>query len=97
MSGLVMIPVLFGFPAMIFAVPPLMVLLITALAFGVEVTAAVFGLAAVLTVAMDGLVQIGFSLFDVMLATGAIVGTRHWRCHEACEGNRHHCCYSNFS
>jgi hypothetical protein len=93
---LVMIPVLLGFPAMFFAVPPLMVLLVTVLAFGVEVAAAIIGLAAVLAVVVNGPVQVRFGLFNVVLAPGAIVGVRQGRRHEACESECHYGCYGNF-
>jgi uncharacterized membrane protein len=64
----VTIPVLLGFPAMIFSVPPLMVLIPTVLAFGVQVAAAIIGIAAVLAFIVDGFVESGLSFFNRMLA-----------------------------
>ena len=52
----VAIPVLLGLPAMLVAVPPLMVRLPATLPFSVKVAPAVFGLTAVFAVVCDGAV-----------------------------------------
>jgi len=57
-----------GFPAMILSIPPLMVLIPTVLAFGVQVAAAIIGIAAVLAFIVDGFVESGLSFFNRMLA-----------------------------
>jgi len=66
--GMIVIPVLFSFPAMLVTVPPLVELLPAMLPLGIEVTAAVFGLAAVVATMLNGFVQSGLGLFDGMLA-----------------------------
>lgn len=53
---------------MIFSIPPLVVLIPTMLAFGVQIAAPVIGLAAVIAVVVDGFVQSCLSFFDRMLA-----------------------------
>jgi len=53
---------------MIFSIPPLMVLIPTVLAFGVQVAAAVIGIAAVLALIVDGFVESGLGFFNRMLA-----------------------------
>jgi hypothetical protein len=50
-----------------------MVLIPAAAALGVEFAAAVFGLAAVLAVVSDGVVQPGLGFFDGMLAVRAVI------------------------
>ena len=77
-SGLVMIviivPVLLGFPTMFFSIPPLVMLFPTPLALGVQITATIFGFAAVLALGMDGLVESCLRLFDRMLAMRSVIG-----------------------
>lgn len=78
-----MVPVVFGFPAVVFAVPPLMVLIPATLALGVEIVTAGIGLRTVLAMVLNGVVQSGFGLFYGMLAMGTVVGMRHqWRGNE---------------
>jgi len=62
------VPVAFGFPAMISAIPPTVILIPTTLAFGVQIAASFLGLVAVLTPLMDRFVQSCLSSFDGMLA-----------------------------
>ncbi len=95
----IVIPVLFGLPAMFFAVPPLVVLFPATLPFGIEIAPAVFGLTAVLAIVLNGTVQSCFRFFDCMLAVGPVIGARlRCRCDEKqerpCYQSRH-CCFSN--
>jgi hypothetical protein len=53
---------------MFLSVPPLMVLVPTPLAFGVQIATPVFGLVTTLTVVRDGFIQVCLCLFDGMLA-----------------------------
>ena len=64
---MIVIPILFGFPAVLFSIPPLMVLFPTTLAFRVQIATPVLGFAAVFAVIADGFVQSCLSLFDSML------------------------------
>jgi hypothetical protein len=75
--GLVMlvVPVLFGLPAMFFAIPPLVVLFIATLAFSIQIAAPILGLAAVFAIIMDCFVESCLCLFDGMLAMRPIIGT----------------------
>ena len=75
-------PVVLGLPAMVFAVPPLMVSAPATLAFGVQIPAAVFGGSAVLAMVVDRFIESDFSLFDGMLAFLFFVGVHERRCHE---------------
>jgi hypothetical protein len=71
-------PVVFRLPAMFFAIPPLVVLIPATLAFGVQVAAALVGLAAVITLIVDRPVQVGFRLFYGVLALRPVIGMRLW-------------------
>jgi hypothetical protein len=64
---------------MVVAVPQSVVLVPTALAFGVQITPPVIGLVAVLAMIMNCPIQVCFCLFDGMLALGVVVGSRLWR------------------
>ncbi len=84
---MVVIPVLLGLPAMFFSVPPLMILIPTTSAFGVQITPAIFGLTAVLAVVADRFVQSRFRFFDRMLAMRPVISMRARRCrHEQQKG-----------
>jgi len=62
-----------GFPAMVLSVPPLMVLVPTTFALGIQVAAPVIGLRAVITMVVDCFVEPSFGLFDGMLAGRPVV------------------------
>jgi len=64
---LVLIPVVLSFPAMIFAVPPLMVGAPATFPLGVQIAPPFFGFAAVFAFIVDCAVQSCFRLFDGML------------------------------
>ena len=72
---MVAVPVLLGFPTMLFPVPPLVVLSPAAFPFGVQIPTAVFGFAAVLAVMGDRIVQTRFRLFDSMFAVLPVIGS----------------------
>ena len=72
-------PIVLSLPAMVFPVPPLMILTPAALSFGVQISPPVIGCAAVLAVVMDCFVQSCFRLFDGMLALLSFIGV-----HEGC-------------
>jgi hypothetical protein len=95
----IVIPVLLGLPAMIFTIPPLVVLLPAMLAFGVQVAAAIFGLAAVFSIRVNGMIKPGFRFLDCMLALGTVIGVSLWgRCHEehkSAGDDCGYCCFSN--
>jgi hypothetical protein len=64
---------------MVVAIPPTVILVPTALTFGVQITPPVIGIAAVLALVMDCSVQPCFRFFDGMLALGVVIGSRLWR------------------
>jgi hypothetical protein len=76
------VPVLLGLPAMLLTVPPLMVLRITPLSLGVQVSASVLSLAAVFAIVRDRMIQSGLRFFYGMLAMGAVIGTYNWGRHK---------------
>jgi hypothetical protein len=79
---------------MVFAVPPTVILVPTALAFGVEILAAGLGLAAVIALVMDGLVEPSLGLFDGMLALRVVIGAGGRRgCYEQPQSSR---CYGRY-
>jgi hypothetical protein len=68
-----MVPITIGVPLVSVAVPPAVILIPTMLALVVEFAAAGIGFWTVLAVFVDGSVQIGFGLFDGVLAPGMFV------------------------
>jgi hypothetical protein len=87
------LPTVLGFPAMVFPVPPLVVLIPAMLAFGVQIAAAVFGFAAVIALVMDRFVQSDFGFFDRVLALRSVLGVRQrCRCYEPHKGRGHYRC-----
>ncbi len=68
------VPVLFGFPAMFFPVPPLVILIPASLPFGIQIAPGVFGFSAVFAVVVDCLVQSRLRFFDCVLAMGTVIG-----------------------
>jgi hypothetical protein len=72
----VVIPALFGLPTMLFSVPPLMVLIPTVSAFGVQIPAAALGLSAVIAMVVDGFVEVRLRFFNGMLAVRPLIGVR---------------------
>ena len=95
------VPVVLSFPAMIFAVPPTVILVPTMLAFGVQIAAATIGLGAVLAMVMNCLVEVCFCLFDSMLALRVVIGAggrrRGYEQEERPHRYRCHCCFSKSS
>ena len=62
------IPIMLGFPAVFFSVPPLVILVPTTLSFAVQIPTLFLGLMAVLAMFFDRSVQSGFRLFYRVLA-----------------------------
>lgn len=54
---MIVIPILFGLPAVLFSIPPLVVLFPATLAFSVQIAAPVLGFTAVFAVIVDGFIQ----------------------------------------
>jgi hypothetical protein len=85
---------------MVFAIPPTVILVPTTLAFGIQIAAAIIGIAAVLALVMNRSVQSCFRLFDGMLALGVVISARLWRrrydqAQRSCR-QRRYCCLSYF-
>ena len=85
-------PVALGLPAMLSAIPPLVVLTPATVALDILIAPAVFGLAAARPVSFNGVIQAGFGLFDRSLAVSPVIGMRAGRRRKGQE-RRHHCCY----
>jgi hypothetical protein len=83
---------------MVFAVPPLVILIPALLAFSVQIAPAVIGLGAVVAVVMDRTVEVGLGLFNRVLAMRAVVGMRLGRGghkpHKGCCHKRGYCGFS---
>jgi hypothetical protein len=88
------LPTVLSFPAMIFSVPPLVILIPAMLPFGVQIPPAVFGLGAVLALVMDRSVQVCLGLFDRMLTLRSVfrVSQRRRR-YEPRKSHRHQHCH----
>lgn len=65
---MVVIPSLLGLPAMFFSIPPLVVLIPTMLAFGIQIAAPVVGFATVIAMVTNRSVQVRLRFFDGVLA-----------------------------
>jgi hypothetical protein len=81
---------------MVFAIPPAVILVPTALAFGIQIATAIIGVAAVLAPVMDCLVEPCFGFFDGMLALGMVIGSCLWRrrydqAQRSCRHRRYRC------
>jgi hypothetical protein len=71
-----------GFPALILAVPPLMISVPAIFTLGVEFAAPVIGFVAVLAMVPNGLIQSGFGFLDGVPARVSIVGVHARRGHQ---------------
>lgn len=97
---MILVPVVLGFPAMVFPIPPLVKLPPTLLSFGIQIASAIISLTAVRTFPLYSLIESSFGFFDSVLAIGAIVKGaslrgRYRNRKEKCRG--HHCCGNRFS
>ena len=91
-------PVVLGFPAMVLAVPPTVILVPTMLAFCTQIVAAGFGLAAVIAMVVNGFVEVRFCLFDGMLALRVVIGAGgRRRGYEQPQSSRCYCRYGCLS
>ncbi|HKN15624.1 MAG TPA: hypothetical protein VJX47_01685 [Candidatus Sulfotelmatobacter sp.] len=78
----IVIPVLFGLPTMLFSIPPLVVLIPATLAFGIQIPASALGLRAVIAMVMDGSVEVGLRFFNGMLTVRPVIGVSSRCCYE---------------
>jgi hypothetical protein len=76
----ILVPIVLGFPPVFSPIPPLVILIPTALPFLIQSPTAFLGLVAVLTIPLDRSVQSRFRLFDRMLALPSIVVGVRPRC-----------------
>jgi hypothetical protein len=77
----------------LFAIPPLMVLIPAMLPLGIQLVPAGIGFAAVVAVVANRSVEIGFGFLDCMLAMRPIIGVRYWDCNKPGKRRHHHGCY----
>lgn len=91
------VPVILCLPAMVSSIPPLMVLVPAALAFGVQVAAAIFRFPAVLAIVLNGMVESRFRFFDRVLAVRPIIGVNNRNRDEPRQRDRHQRRYGGFS
>jgi hypothetical protein len=95
---MVVVPILLGFPAMFFSVPPLMVLLITMLPFSIQIAAPILSLWAAIAMIVDGSVQVCFGFLDGMLALRSVICVsqrrRCYKPHKRRSYYRRHCSFS---
>jgi hypothetical protein len=86
------IPILLGLPTMVFSIPPLMVLIVAMLAFGIQIAPPRIGLGAVFAMIMDCFIQVCFRLFDGVLALRPVLGSCLWcRCYEHKQCSCYYC------
>ena len=86
------VPIVFCLPAVVFAVPPLVILIPATLAFGVQFAAPRVGFMAVFAAIMDGFVEARFRFFDGVLAFGPVIGLHQGCCHPQHESGSNDCC-----
>jgi hypothetical protein len=83
---------------MIFPIPPLVVLLITMVAFGIQITTPVLGLGAMFAMVTDRPIQICLGFFHGMLAMRPVIGPCLWRrCYEHKQCSCYYCRECAFS
>jgi hypothetical protein len=70
---MIIVPVLLGFPAVFFSIPPLMVLIPAALPFRVQIPPPLLGVVAVFAVFLDRFIEPRFCLFDRMLTLASVI------------------------
>ncbi len=75
---IVLVPIVFGVPAMFVFIPPLMALAPTSFAGLVQFAALVIGLTAVASVTHNGLVQLMLSVNDTPLASVEVFCMNAW-------------------
>jgi len=75
-------PIVLSLPAMVFAIPPLMILAPATLSFGIQISTPIISSAAALAVVVDRFVQSCFGLFDGVLALLSFIGVHERRCHK---------------
>jgi len=90
--GLIGIPVVLSLPAMIFAVPPLVVGAPATFALGVQLAPPVVGLAAMFAVVVNSFVQPRLRFFNRVLAVGPVVGMGSRRSYKY-EKRERYCCH----
>ena len=73
LSGLVFLLPALSFPTMIFAIPPLVVLIPAVLSFGVEIAPPGVSLGAVLPVIVNRVVEVRFGSLDCVLAFCSVI------------------------
>jgi len=91
--AVVLIPILLGLPPVFSPVPPLVILIPATLSFLIQIVSSGLGLAAVLTIPLDGSIQSRFRLFDRTLAllSMVVICARLRRCYQEPKRSRHHC------
>ena len=85
------IPIPIVMPLTVMGVVPGMVLVPAFLASIREIATTLLGLAAALTVFADRIVKFGFSLFEVPLAFGSIIGVCRLNCYRSGKSGDEHC------
>jgi hypothetical protein len=86
-------PIVLGFPAVIFSIPPLVIRVPAAFSLGIQIPPAGIGCGAVVAVVVDRFVQSDFCLFDGMLALFFFIGVHERCCHKQQKRPRHYGCY----
>jgi hypothetical protein len=92
---MIIVPVLLGFPAVFFSIPPLMVLIPATLPFRIQIPPPLFGFVAMLAIFLDRPVVSRFRFFDRVLTLASVIRTRLRCCHKKPQCARYyecHCC-----
>jgi hypothetical protein len=68
------VPIVLSLPAMVFTIPPLVILAPATFPFGIQIPPPVIGFAAMIASIVDCLIQSGFGLFNRALAFLSVIG-----------------------
>jgi hypothetical protein len=83
---------------MFFPIPPLVILIPTMLALGIQIVAPIVGLAAVIAMVANCSIQVRLRFFDGVLALRSVIGVGQWRrCYKPHEHRSHYCCHCGLS
>jgi hypothetical protein len=93
---MVVVPILFGFPAVVSSIPPLVILIPAALPFCVQIPSPLLGFVAVLALFLDGSVEPRFCFFNCMLTLASVIGPRLRCCYDEPQYARYYECHCYF-
>jgi hypothetical protein len=93
----ILFPIVLRLPAVLFAVPPLVIRIPATLPFGIQIALPVFRFTAMVATFLNRSIQSYFRLFDRVLALAFIIGAQPRFCHKKKKGTRQKGCHGCIS